>query len=320
MKRVGPELKIPDLRSLQVPAVLRDLYEDLRDRRLLPLVGLILVAIVAVPFLLGGAAEEEVAPAVPPLEAGGPSTNTSLAVVPAAPGLRDYRKRLRHRSATDPFKPQYTGPVLEGTQLGGSPETSTTATTSTATTSTESSGSSGSTSAPSSETPSPSGSAGGSPSVPPGKGSGGDSEDEGGVTAEGELTFYTFALDVKITKTTTLPKSKPEVVQKDGILPPATLPGAKTEVITYIGVSPKTGKALFIVSEDVGSVFGDVECVAGSGRCQLLELEKGLPVTFLYGENDARYKVNVLDVETVATSNGEGSGRHGKPEHSADSP
>ena len=53
MKRLkaGPELKMPDLK---MPQFLVDLYWDLRDRRLLPLVGLVLVAIVAVPFLLGG--------------------------------------------------------------------------------------------------------------------------------------------------------------------------------------------------------------------------------------------------------------------------
>lgn len=303
MKRVGPEMKMPDLRSLKVPHVLEDLYQDLRDRRLLPLVALILVAIVAVPFVLGENPEEEVPPAdTSPLEAGTPSTNASLAVVPATPGLRDYRKRLRHRSATDPFKPQYTGPVLAGTQLGGSSETSTTTTT------TEASSSSG---VSSPEAGSSTGSTGGSPSSLPGNGNG--SGDKG---AAGDLTVYTYAIDVKITKTTTLPngrKSKPEVIEKDRVLPPATLPGTKTEVITYIGVSPKTDKALFIVSEDVGSVFGDVKCVAGSGRCQLLEFEKGLPVTFLYGENDARYKVNLLDVEIVTTDQIENPSANGKP-------
>jgi hypothetical protein len=311
VKRVGPELKMPNLRSLKMPAVFADLYQDLRDRRLLPLVALILVAIVAVPFVLGGGAEEEepVSPATPPVEAGASAANASLAVVPANPGLRDYRKRLRHRSSDDPFRPQYTGPVLEGTQLGGSPETSTTPTT----TSEESSGSP---SASSPAAPPSSGATGAPPSAPPGDGGSDGAGDQGGTPPQDELTFYTFAIDVKITKTTTLPngrKSKPEVIEKDRVLPPATLPGAKTEVITYIGVSPKTGKALFIVSEDVGSVFGDVECVAGSGRCQLLELEKGLPVTFLYGENDTRYKVNVLDVATVAAPKGEKPTEEGKP-------
>ncbi len=59
MKRVGPELKMPDLKNAKVPPFLSDLYYDLHDRRLLPLVGLVLVAIVAVPFLLGGGSDME---------------------------------------------------------------------------------------------------------------------------------------------------------------------------------------------------------------------------------------------------------------------
>lgn len=55
MKRPkGPELKMPEMK---VPTFLSDLYWDLHDRRLLPLVALIVVAIVAVPFLLGGTRE-----------------------------------------------------------------------------------------------------------------------------------------------------------------------------------------------------------------------------------------------------------------------
>ena len=64
MKRVGPELKMPDLKNVKVPRFVTDLYQDLVDRRLLPLVALILVAIVAVPFLLGGS-EEPPAPSTP---------------------------------------------------------------------------------------------------------------------------------------------------------------------------------------------------------------------------------------------------------------
>jgi len=62
MKRLkkGPELKLSELK---VPPFLTDLYYDLRDRRLLPLVALVVVAIFAVPFLLGG---ESTKPATPP--------------------------------------------------------------------------------------------------------------------------------------------------------------------------------------------------------------------------------------------------------------
>ncbi len=298
MKRLGPDLKMPDLGSLKVPKVLDDLYQDLRDRRLLPLVGLILVAIVATPFLLGGGSdEEEAAPPVGvPLEASTSSVGgESLTVVQAEPGLRDYRRRLRHRKATNPFKPRYTGPVLAGTQLNGAPES-----TSTGTTTTESSSSATVESEP---TPS-SGSSPESPGGTPSGSGGGGSDGNGNTAGGGQLTFYAFAIDVKITKTTTQAngkKSKPEEIEKERVLPPAALPGKKAQVVTYMGISPTTKKPLFLVSEDVESVFGETDCLAGSGRCQLIEVEPQMPVTFLYGENHVRYKLNVLKVEAVPT-------------------
>jgi hypothetical protein len=297
MKRPGPDLKMPDLRSLKVPPVLNDLYQDLRDRRLLPLVGLILFAIVAMPFLLGGGSpEEEVAPPAAPLEGSASSARqASLSVVPAQPGLRDYRKRLRHRNAANPFKPQYTGPVLAGTQLGGSSESTSSTTTTTESSSGSSEPSTGAVAPPSS------GAGGSVPAVPPGK-SGSDNPGGGNPGSDQGISLYTFAIDVKITKTTTAAdgkKSKPEEIEKQRVLPPASLPGEKTPVVTYIGISPKTSQPLFLVSEEVESTFGDVKCLAGTGRCQLLELEPGLPVTFVTGEGRVRYKFNVLAVEPV---------------------
>jgi hypothetical protein len=307
MKRVGPDLKMPDLRSVKVPSVLQDLYQDLRDRRLLPLVALILVAIVATPFLLGGGSDEEevVPPSEVPLEASTSlAADASLPVVEAQPGLRDYRKRLRHRQSHNPFKPQYAGPVLAGTQLGGSSSESSTTTTEISTTDSSSSATVESSPAP---TPSPSGeSSGGAPAGNGNSGGNGNGNNgSGDTTAAGQLTFYAFAIDVKITKTKTEPdgssKSKPEEIEKERVLPPAALPGETTQVVTYMGISPKTNKPLLLVSEEVESVFGETNCLAGNGRCQLIEVEPKMPVTFVYGENKVRYKIVVEKVDAVPT-------------------
>lgn len=296
MKRVGPELKMPDLKSVKVPPVLQDLYQDLRDRRLLPLIALLLVGIVATPFLLGGgteAEEEDVPSQGVPLEASTSSgTGRSLTVVEAQPGVRDYRKRLRHRTATNPFKPHYTGPVLAGTQLNGSPESSSSSGSSSSESSSsvtvESGSSTGSTPAPS----------GGAPS-----GSGNEGGGGGGSTGAGRLTFYAFAIDVKITKTTTDSdgKKSEEENEKQRVLPPTALPGEKTQVVTYMGISPKTKKPLLLVSEEVESVFGETDCLSGSGRCQLIEVEPKMPVTFVYGESKTRYKIVVQKIYAVPT-------------------
>jgi hypothetical protein len=291
MKRLkaGPELKMPDLK---VPDFLVDLYWDLRDRRLLPLVGLAIVAIVAVPFLLGGGSEEEeAAPAI----AGASSApsperaGAKLTVVEAKPGLRDYRKRLREHP-TDPFVQRYTSPQLGGTKLGGgsggegsaSPTSTVTKTTSSSTTKvTKTEKSDGTTTEVVSET--------GSGSSPGGAGS-------------GELTLFSFAVDLKIVRTETKPDgsketSDPEIRHR--VLPPAALPSEKEQAVTYMGISPKTQQPLFLISDAVSSLFGEANCLSGAETCQLIEVAPGLPMTYVYGPSSTRYKITVLKVEPV---------------------
>ncbi|MFL5834250.1 MAG: hypothetical protein ACJ76B_09750 [Solirubrobacterales bacterium] len=300
MKRLGPELKLPKLRSrsssagrrgFKPPAFLNDLYEDLRDRRLLPLVVLLLVGIVAAPILLqsGSPEPEEEAPPVPPVASASNASGRSLTVVEAHPGLRAPGKRLAGRTPTDPFTQRYTGSVRNG----GLPNEESTATTTTP----EGGGGSvveGGTTA-SSGTPAPpeaalpesssSGSSGGAPS-----------ED----LAPGHL--YTFTIDVQISRTEEQAdgsrKMGEPTVRKD-IKPPEPLPGAKAPVVTYLGVNYVKGKprAMLMVSRDVSAVFGDAKCVSGTSTCELLEVEPGFPEIFEYGPNDVRYKFNVLKIE-----------------------
>lgn len=288
MKRLkGPELKLSELK---VPPFVTDLYWDLRDRRLLPLVALVLVAIVAAPFLLGGGSDES-APSAPlevatPDEPSGAEAST-LTVVEAKPGLRNYRKRLARRKPTNPFKQRYTAPQIKDAQLNAQTSTSTTSTSSTSSTTTSSSRST------SSETTSTK-TVESSPSNPPS--SGADSGDH--------LTLFAFAIDIKITRIEgggdgSRPKTKSNT--KHGVLPPAPLPGEKAPVVTYMGVGEGAKKALLMVSNNVKSIYGDAKCVSGTDTCQLLEVEPGLPETFVYGANDVRYKINVLKIEPVPT-------------------
>jgi hypothetical protein len=135
------------------------------------------------------------------------------------------------------------------------------------------------------------------PSSPPSTGGG-----VGGAGTGANPSTYTWAIDVKITKTTTKPdgsKEKSDPETREGILPPATLPAKKTQVVAYIGVNPVTGKPLFLVSTEVTSVFGEAKCVAGTTTCQLLEMEPTFPETFSLGEGGVNYKINVLSVIPV---------------------
>jgi hypothetical protein len=93
----GPELHAPKL--------LTDLYADLRDRRLLPLVVLLIAAMIAAPILLpNGGDHEEAAASLPVTGGEGETKDATLTVVPAETGLHDYKKRLGHRAPLNPFR------------------------------------------------------------------------------------------------------------------------------------------------------------------------------------------------------------------------
>ena len=288
MKRLkaGPELKMP---KLKVPDFLVDLYWDLRDRHLLPLVALAIVAIVAVPFLLGGDSRQVPPPASPLVGASiAPSpepVGSKLSVVEAKPGLRDYRKRLHHDSPTDPFVQRFTSPDLKGTKLGQGEGASTSSTSSTSTSTTTSTTVTSTTSE-------------GEPTVTT---NGNGEPTAAGVPGHKKLVLFAFAIDVKITKTApnaSNGEAKEESVVRHGVVPPAPLPSEKMPVLAYMGISPKTRLPYFIVSDAVTGVFGDGKCISGANACQVVELEPGIPETFVLGDGP-RYKFNVLDVEPV---------------------
>lgn len=275
MKRPSP--KMPDVRP---PAVLADLYHDLRDRRLLPLLALVLVAIVATPILLGQKSETKLPPAargaIAALKEASRQRTSTLTVVEATPGLREYRKRLSHRTPTDPFKQRYTAPVLKGSELNEPKEGEGKGKGKEG----ESGGSKGS-----------SGESGGSP---------------GGATPGGKphLVFYSIGIKVRIAKSVD-GKQQGEPIVRDEVLKQTPLPGEKAPVVTYMGPARKgnkgNGKALLLVDDQVRSVEGDAHCVSGDEVCQLLEVQPGFPVILTYGENEVQYSVNVIKFELVVT-------------------
>ncbi|MGN6253901.1 MAG: hypothetical protein ACTHO8_02830 [Solirubrobacterales bacterium] len=290
MKRLkGPELKLSELK---VPQVLQDLYWDLRDRRLLPLIALILVAIVAAPFLLGGSTKTpEPAPA-PPLANGSSAREASLTVLPAEPGLREPSKRLAGRAAKNPFRQHYTGPVFNP---GSAPIE-------------ESSGGGGSGSSGEVVEESSGGSEGSSPteSLPApveSGGGGGGGNNSIPAPAPGEIELFTFAIKVRIAHTEFAKdgtRKMSEFETREEVLPTTPLPGKKSPALTYLGVDPKDGKeAMMLVSPEVTGLFGDNECISGTSTCQLLALKPKTLEAVEYGPNGVRYKIEVLEIKPV---------------------
>lgn len=289
----GPEIKLSELKlsklqHVKVPGFLQDVYYDLKDRHLLPVAVILLVAIFAVPIAISsnsGSTEEGA-------DAGGASASTSDAgaatgalVAEAAPGLRAYERRLDHESATDPFEghggggeqPEAESVTSEGAS-GGSP-------------SGESSGSGESTEFSFPETE--------------------PASEDGGNPPKSKLTYFSTAIDVRITsgsgeeKTTKVRKNLPELTM---------LPSRETPAIVFMGATKDSKKAVMTVSSDVKAIFGDAKCVLGSETCQLLAMEAGLPETFVYGGAEKTYKIEILKVHLVESDKvnkaplGEGDG------------
>jgi hypothetical protein len=311
MKR--PELKRLKKSTLKlpkggVPPFLSDLFFDLRDRRLLPLIALIVVAIAAVPFLLGGDSDAEQG-RVPPVRGASASASAAAAetpilnVVAANPGLRDYRKRLRRRTPTDPFKPRYVSPVLSGSQLPPEPTISPTNTPSPTVTA-----------APPIELESPPPSSG---SVP---------RSQSGSVAGPDLTYFAFVADLKITlirggeasgeegaaagrisaaeepaEADAGQASKDEPTIRHGVRPATPLPGLKTSTVTYLEAIRNATTAVFMVSPEVISVTGEGKCLSETSSCQLMGVKVGQIETFVYGFNHNRLRISVLKIEPVVT-------------------
>jgi hypothetical protein len=288
-----PELKMPEVK---VPAFLADLYYDLRDRRLLPLIALVVVAIAAVPFLLGGGSEEVNVPA----PGGGaaaigpaPAKASRLTVVEATPGLRDYHTRLGDRSPTNPFKQRYTS--LPGSAQVQSAETTTDG----------GAGGSSTGTVNESTTTAPEGSSAGS-----GTSGGADGGSGGGGNGGGaETRLIEFVFDVQVSHTQKTADggqkmSEPEVRRRVPTL--AQLPGKKTAVVTVAGINLHNGKVWFLVSDDVSSLDGDFTCVTRTpgGLCELVEVEVGFPLELAYeagedGSDEVRYRIKVTKIDAV---------------------
>lgn len=271
----GPQMKLPELR---MPQFLTDLYYDLHDRHLLPVVGLLLIGIVAVPLLLGGSSEADEAPA--PAATAPPAARTSsLVVTKEAADLRDYKRRLDHLTAKDPFASPVTAEPENG-ESGEGEEVSFSGSGSGSSEAEIGSTGEGETSS------NPSG--GGAPAT---AGSG-----------EPGIVYFTYALDVSIVPVSVDGKpSKGEPYIRHNLPPLTMLPSREVPALTYMGPSKDGKKALMLVSSDVTSIFGDSACVVGSQTCQLLALEPGLPETVVFGPNAKTYRIELRKIEIEAT-------------------
>ena len=284
MKR--PELKF-DKPNVNVPPVVENVYRDLRDRKLLPLVVLLLVAIIAVPVVLSVSASTPPSTAAPVAEVvPADAPEAQAAVMAENPGLRDYRERLDALKAENPFDQQFetsglAGPEVESgsesvstvTESGGAPVTDggdTGAVTDT------SGGGSTTTSSPDTSS-----SSGGSV--------------ESTETAEPEILFYTFKVDLQYGLEGDV-RERRNVKLLDMLSP----------VGTFLGASADASQAVFALSSNVTAATGDGECSPSPESCDFLLLEKGQSAALTYqqdGAEIATYRLGVDDIRVVKVKN-----------------
>jgi hypothetical protein len=273
----GPEIKLSSLKpsSLKmsgptadkVPGPIKDVYYDLRDRRLLPLVAILLVGIVAVPIALSDSSETNPVATAPITSAEDAKATSSIVVSTAQPGLRDYHTRLEHLTPIDPFRPAPTEESGEGS--GGEGEAS--------------------------------------PEAEGGGESGSSGESSGGSNPEtlppGKVVYFTWAIDARYVPVTDAHGKKATgkpFVRHD--LPPfSMLPSESTPAFTYMGPTKDGKKAVMLVSDDVNAVFGDNFCAVGNEICQLLVLEPNTPETVALGKGEKTFRIELLKIERITT-------------------
>lgn len=264
-----------DLNTDRIGEWFKQLYRDLDDRHLLLPAIALLVAIVAVPLLLGGGSSDTATTSPSTAADTAPASMSGAeevdpVVLADVPGLRDYRKRLDQFEASNPFKQQMTGGKSgggDGNGGGGGGGGSSESTGSTSTGSTDT-GSSTTT-----------GTEGGSSTAP----------DDGGNSGGGEAKLVYITLDVKV--------GRPgEAKVLEDVMPLDFLPGKQRPIVQYVQGDLDATKAAFVVSRDVVTSDGDGRCKPGRDDCQFLLMHEGDEQFFEYGDNLKKYKLQILDI------------------------
>lgn len=274
---------------------LQDLVTDLKNRRLIPVIVALVVAIIAVPLLISGPDVEESTEA----EAGvgsvalDPAATSEAvpAVLAQQPVLRDTEVRLDNFKKKNPFKQQLTGPTkaeqrairkalqqeqqaLKAGSGGGA--SGGTGSFGSGDSIGSSSTSAGSTSSDSTSTPTDTGGAGGSSSG-------------GGQNAEEGVLLLTYEVDVKVG-----PVGKAR--EQKGVEQLDFLPNNTTRVFQFVGSDVEGTEATFAVSPDAKQVEGDGSCKPKKGRCELLTLEPGEEHKVRYEPNGKTYRLKLQKV------------------------
>lgn len=283
---------------MKPPSLVRDVYRDLRDRRLLPLVIVLLVAIPVVPVLLGDSSE----PPPPPAQDSALSAEeipTLPAVLASNPGLRDYRKRLDGLRRKDPFAAHFAAGTAASkaavvAKVAAIAEAINSATSASGVASgggTTTAGTTGtSTAIP--DASSTTGTAGAQVSTSGGSSSGGGSSSTGTTSTS---QWFTYRIDVVTGRAG-------DTERRRNVKRLTVLPSQSNPVALFLGATEGGKRASFSVSVDVIRSHGDGTCVPSPADCGLVNMRPGDERKFEYapeGEEPDTYVIHLKDIRIV---------------------
>jgi hypothetical protein len=298
--------------NFQSPQLLTDLYSDLRDRRLLPLIVVLLAGMVLVPIALSKSSKS------PPPTAPGPVTAVpSKSSVPATqvalsdPGLRDYRRRLSGDAPQDPFLPQLGASFGSGSSTAASSSTGGLTPTGGLPPTTSSSGSNVGLTAEGKAAAAAAGA-----STPTG-GSSTQSSPTPTTTSQNKYFFYRVKLR------TGEVGQKMTVRDSVGTLTP--LPSKNVPALEFLGVTTNSSfqptMAVFLVSSAVSSIDGEGTCTFAGTYCQILSLKPGEHEDLVWTDGRV-FRVDLVNFDLIVRNNppsvagqgssGGGSGSNGR--------
>jgi hypothetical protein len=245
----------------QLNATVRNVFQDLVERRLWPIALVLVLALVAIPVLLSRPAASEpgaaavTPPATPAVGSGGSLSAFQPVVNTEGSKSSEIRKRLAGFNSKDPFK-------VQGLPKPGSATGQLTAPGATG----EVSGATGTDTVTGTAAPGTSGTAGSGEST---SGSG-DSTGSGAPT----LTYFTYTVDLRFGKADNLDKKNVEQFR--------ALPSSEDPVVVFMGVKTDGKTAVFLVSSASGTT--------GEGNC-----EPDDTCTFLYMKEDQQQTFEAVD-------------------------
>jgi hypothetical protein len=255
-----------------------DVVYDLRSRRLLPVVILLVIALIAVPVLISrGGSSSSNASIKPASRSANAVPETEQAVMAYLPsGIRNYKQRLNDQTAKNPFRDQFNKPA---TAASASSQLNSTVTP-------PASGGSVSSSSASSSQPLSGGGASSGAST------------GGGSTTSTTTTNRRFFLIHSVGDVSFGDASQPLERHKK-LKNFASLPYPTAPVLIYLGSTLDQKKALFSVSRNTDQVTGEGTCIPDPTDCSLLALAPGQSADMVYGPDGKTYRVTLNKIHLV---------------------